>query len=243
MANRGVPVEAVPSGEKHVLDGALQMPDAEAMRILFDASSRAQQAHKSIEEFAVELSELDRASVAHTALRSLLCCGYVKHLVEESRARSHARNFHPPASPMRFDQDSCFVLTAAGVRFARAHLHRFGQASSRIEADLELGTLSAEVSAHSRVPQWNAGTRELWFRGALVKAFRARAPNQELILAAFEEERWPPHIDDPLPPLPSQETRRRLNDAISKLNRHQQSHLIRFRADGAGAGICWHRVG
>ena len=35
----------------------------------------------------------------------------------------------------------------------------------------------------------------------VVKQFRVPAGNQELILAAFEEMGWPPHIDDPLPPV------------------------------------------
>jgi hypothetical protein len=40
----------------------------------------------------------------------------------------------------------------------------------------------------------------------VVKEFKLPAPNQETILTAFQEEGWPPRIDDPLPPVPQAET-------------------------------------
>jgi hypothetical protein len=73
----------------------------------------------------------------------------------------------------------------------------------------------------------------------LVKQFRLPALNQELILAAFEEEAWPPHIDDPLPNALGQDPKQRLHDTIKRLNRHQVNRLIRFRSDGTGSGIIW----
>ncbi len=41
---------------------------------------------------------------------------------------------------------------------------------------------------------------ELWANGTLVKRLDIRATNQIAILAAFQEEGWPPRIDDPLHP-------------------------------------------
>jgi hypothetical protein len=70
---------------------------------------------------------------------------------------------------------------------------------------------------------------------------RIMAPeaNQETVLMAFEEDGWPPRIDDPLPPLPQLDPRRRLHDTIKALNRKQKSLLLRFMGDGSGEGIRW----
>lgn len=46
--------------------------------------------------------------------------------------------------------------------------------------------------------------------------------NQEMLLAAFQEEDRPCRIDDPLPPQPDQDARRRLSDTIKCLNRKQK---------------------
>jgi hypothetical protein len=82
----------------------------------------------------------------------------------------------------------------------------------------------------------------LRFRGKLVKQYSRPSPNQELILAAFQEEGWPPRVDDPLPPCDDQEPRQRLRDAIKNLNRGQHHGIIRFFGDGTGRGIRWCEV-
>jgi hypothetical protein len=56
---------------------------------------------------------------------------------------------------------------------------------------------------------------------------------------AFEEEHWPPRIDDPLPKNPELLPKRRLHDAIKSLNRNQKRSLIRFMGDGTGEGVRW----
>jgi hypothetical protein len=73
----------------------------------------------------------------------------------------------------------------------------------------------------------------------IVKEFKLPSPNQETVLMAFEEEGWPPRIDDPLSPLPQLDPRRRLHDTIKALNRKQKQDLIRFMGDGSGEGIRW----
>src|SRR5262249_44432444 len=52
----------------------------------------------------------------------------------------------------------------------------------------------------ARRPKWDADRRELWYGAVLCKRYRRPAPNQEKILAAFEEDGWPGRIDDPLDP-------------------------------------------
>ena len=74
---------------------------------------------------------------------------------------------------------------------------------------------------------------------ALVKQFRVPAVNQELILSAFEEEGWPPRVDDPLPRTGETDSKVRLRDAIKGLNRNQVQARVRFRGDGTGQSILW----
>ncbi len=82
----------------------------------------------------------------------------------------------------------------------------------------------------------------LCFNRRIVKRFKWRAVNQEMILSAFQEEGWPVRIDDPLAPSPEVAMKRRLSDTIKCLNRKQQSKLLHFRGDGTGQGILWEVV-
>jgi hypothetical protein len=91
----------------------------------------------------------------------------------------------------------------------------------------------------SLVPHWDRDRRELRWANQLVKQYRLPAPNQELILAAFEEEDWPLSIDDPLPHEPEQDPKQRLHDTIKSLNRHQLRRLLVFTGDGTGEGVRW----
>ena len=65
------------------------------------------------------------------------------------------------------------------------------------------------------------------------------SPNQEAVLAAFEEEGWPHRIDDPLRFQVELGPKYRLHYTIRRLNRSQQQRLIRFFGDGTGVGVCW----
>lgn len=79
---------------------------------------------------------------------------------------------------------------------------------------------------------------ELWVQGTLVKRLDIRATNQIQILSAFQEEDWPPRIDDPLRPNGA-DGKGRLRSAIHCLNGCQHPTLIHFFADGTGCGIRW----
>jgi hypothetical protein len=81
-------------------------------------------------------------------------------------------------------------------------------------------------------PRWDADRRELWYGETLCKRYAARAQRQTTILAAFEEEEWPAHIDDPLDP-------GLLAEVLANLNRGLPDAPIRFRGEGTGEGICW----
>lgn len=90
-------------------------------------------------------------------------------------------------------------------------------------------------------PRWDAKRRELRLARRLLKRFRVPAPNQEAILAAFQEEGWPNCIDDPLPPKGDLSPQRRLHDTIKALNRkhRQRPPLIRFLGNGTGKSVVW----
>jgi hypothetical protein len=87
-------------------------------------------------------------------------------------------------------------------------------------------------------PIWVKVRRELWLDGVLVKRFRQPAKNQETILAVFQEEGWPDHIDDPLTGGDGVDGQDRLHDAIRRLNQQRVS-LILFASDGLGKGVLW----
>jgi hypothetical protein len=91
-------------------------------------------------------------------------------------------------------------------------------------------------------PHWNAMRRELLVGGQVVKRFRVPAPNQEAVLAAFEEEGWPHRVYDPLPPEDEKDAKRRLHETIKRLNRHRLARIIRFHGDGTGEGVLWELV-
>jgi hypothetical protein len=89
----------------------------------------------------------------------------------------------------------------------------------------------------NRKPIWDESRRELRVGELVVKRFRQPAADQEIVLAAFEEEHWPPRIDDPLPPKAGQDSVRRLQNTVTNLNRAHRKHLIRFGGGGDGRSI------
>src|SRR5262245_57533324 len=90
-------------------------------------------------------------------------------------------------------------------------------------------------------PFWDAIRRELRLGKRVVKRFRQPARNQETILAAFQEDGWPPRIDNPLPRKGDTQAVDRLHEAVKKLNRAPR-RLIRFLSDGNGLGILWEVI-
>jgi hypothetical protein len=97
----------------------------------------------------------------------------------------------------------------------------------------------ARPTAARGVPRWDPLRRELLVDGQVVKRFRVPAPNQIAVLAAFEEEGWPPRVFGPLPPKEDQERKQRLRETIRALNHHQRPPMLRFSSDGTGQGILW----
>ncbi|OAI47465.1 hypothetical protein AYO44_09545 [Planctomycetaceae bacterium SCGC AG-212-F19] len=216
------PSPALPLGPSN---GATPPSFRLALQILARARAYAEQLHVDVWDFAVEIDVLRAAGIDNSDLRLLTCQGYIDHAEERTPLAKERRTF-ARAGPLILSSHTCFVLTAQGL----AQL----AANPPVPASLP--------ENNHATPHWDAQLRELRLAGQLVKRYRVPAPNQELILSAFEEEGWPNHIDDPLPPLRDVCPKRRLNDAIWCLNRNQNRRLIRFAGNGNGRGLRWGRV-
>jgi hypothetical protein len=197
----------------------------DALRLLWAAYHDALKVGSDPIEFAVELGDFLLLGITRSDLRRLVSQGHAQHLADITPARAPKRRLQRIAS-LHFTDLSSFMLTEAGVGLARK------RHSSRLAS-------IGRVKPTRRRPHWDGGARELWFGKTLVKRFRQAAPNQERILSAFQEENWPAHIDDPLPPREGLNAKRRLHDTVNHLNQHQQSPLLHFRGNGSGTGVCW----
>jgi hypothetical protein len=188
---------------------------------------------RDVWEFAVEIRQLRGLQLTESDFRWLICAGYLLQAREETQLEDPNRRFRPVPN-LAFSEQTCFVLTEKGVCFARDIVSCHELPEEHIGPSAQW----AHQPCSDR-PVWDGQRRELRVRGVLVKQFRSRAINQETILAAFEEEDWPPRIDDPLPPQPEQDAKRRLHDTIKCLNRVQTRKLIHFHGDGTGEGVLW----
>jgi hypothetical protein len=232
--------------------GCLPHSTQRALCQLLQASNYADDTSRNAWEFAVTIGELLRGGVTENELRWLVCRDYIEH-AEEVTSTGKERAFDHHVS-LRFCKRSAFVITAAGVAFSREFLKGFTQSEVRddveansYDATLQRTRLQSVENAHqisdgNAHPQWDRDRRELRLGGKIVKVFKLPSPMQEAILMAFEEEHWPPRIDDPLPGHPDYPPKRRLHDTIKSLNRNQKNCLIRFMGDGTGEGIRWELI-
>jgi hypothetical protein len=223
---------------ERVLDHQGQARLRPAVEMLRQARRYADDLKRGVWDFAVELDSLCAAGMTTSDVRWLTCHGYVEHALEISPAGDECRKFSPGGN-LRFMKQSCFVLTKTGAKFAD-FVGGNGQPHN-IASGPHWRTNGNGQSA-SPLPAWNAEHRELQVGELVVKRFRVPAPNQELILTSFQEEGWPDHIDDPLPPAADIDPKRRLHSAINSLNRNQKTPLIRFHGDGNGNGVYWELI-
>jgi hypothetical protein len=212
------------------------------LRLLWDAHRYAQELDCNIWEFAVELPFLEDAGLTINQLRWLVHKGLAEHGREITGADDRSRKFQC-GGPLIAHRRSCLVLTPKGVAEVTKMLQVDAQPSVRDDEVLSAGANGAhaklEVQAFCGNPHWDRERQELRLGDTLVKRFKLPSPNQETVLMAFEEDRWPPRIDDPLPPSPEIDSKKRLHDTIKSLNRHQKHGRIRFMGDGRGMGVRW----
>jgi hypothetical protein len=207
---------------------------AESLALLLEAHDNARSADRPVWDFAVELSFLLATSLSPSTLRWLVCRGYLAQGVEVTKPKAAHRAFRRIEN-LSLDDHSCFVLTEAGVEYAREGCGgppRNGAAASP-------GPGAAEPGSEMPKPTWDAERRELRVGGELVKRFTQPAENQETILSAFEEEGWPWHIDDPLPQVLGQDPKERLHKTVNNLNRGQHGPRVHFGRCQNGQGVTW----
>jgi hypothetical protein len=206
---------------------------------LLEALDYAQQTSGDLWEFAVEIQSLHESGLSYNDLRLLVRKNWVEHAREVTVIGQNGRQFQPTGD-LTFRRRSCFVLTAEGVVAARKAAGPRAAVEPVSEGN---GCARDSHACPCDAPQWDAEKRVLSWSGCVVKRFKWHALNQERVLAAFEEERWPGRIDDPLPPEPEQDPKRRLSDTIKCLNRKQIHELLHFRGDGTGEGVIWEYIG
>jgi len=182
-------------------------------------------------QFAVEITRLTTLGLTASDLRWLVEKGYVIHASEVTQPDDLVRKF-APARNTAFAKETCCLLTNSGLLFAGVadtspRLLRFADRAA---------VMQPEAAAR---PRWDGRDRILYLGELCVKRYGRSSPNQESILAAFEEEGWPRHIDDPLSPSGEIVPKSRLHDTIKWLNRRQENRLLNFLGDGSGEGVYW----
>ena len=209
-----------------------------ALRLLYEAHCFAEQHDGSAWDFAEEITSLRQLGMMNSDLRWLVCIGHVEHGHEITKIGEEHRKFQSDKG-LHFSKDTCFVLTDLGASHVRGFL--IEPAQDQVQ-QIEAGLAAAIDSYDPLKPSWNRDLQELRLGNTIVKRFKVPAPNQEMILAVFHEEKWPAYIDDPLPPHPDFDPKRRLRDTINSLNRNQKNKLIHFRGNGSGDGVRWEFV-
>ena len=209
----------------------------DGLALLLEGHQISCQLNRDPWDMAVELSELQRGGLSRNALRWLLCENYVQHATELDAQVEDGRTFlfDSSAETLRFTDESCFILTTEGISF----VSRILENSGCMEEASPATTAPSEALTVLTTPKWDCLRQELRLGDVVVKRFKVRAPNQERVLSAFEEEGWPPCIDDPLPRSADLDPKRRLHETINSLNRSQKHRLIRFMGNGKGEGVAW----
>jgi hypothetical protein len=215
-----------------------------ALILLLDAATFAQDAGSDLWDFSVEISALRDLGLTNTECRWIVANELASHACEMTHLDADRRTFQPCGN-LSFTERTCFVITPRGTAQVQAVLRAGVRPSDEQRAPVTVQTVLAPriIPTNGEVkpdlPSWDPDRQQLRVGGRIVKEFKVPAANQEAILAAFQEEGWVPRIDDPLPPNPNQDSKRRLHDTINSLNRHQKHSLLRFLGDGKGEGVRW----
>src|SRR5262245_33462777 len=177
-------------------------------------------------EYALELSTLLALGGTETALRQLISSGAIEAAIEIARPAAGAPRFRRLRS-LILPSDTCFIRAP----------------TTREQVLIAAGSLVDEPVASSPTsvrPCWDHRARILTVSGRIAKQLRRPAASQVTILNVFEESGWPRAIDDPLPPRPDMDAKRRLHDTVTNLNRGLA--LIRFHGNGDGQSVYWNCI-
>jgi hypothetical protein len=206
---------------------------------LLEAACYAQDLGNSEWEFSVDCGLLSSAGLTMNDILWLLARGHLEYARSDADLVTQRKlACHKSAQPA-LATSSRFVLTTTGIDLALLVC----QASpSCTKNDRSPITHLDSDEGSLVVPRWDCESRALWFGNAVIKEFKVPAGNQEAVLNAFEEDGWPPFIDDPLPPRTGIDSKRRLHDTIIRLNRSHRHDFVRFHGNGNGLAAHWERV-
>lgn len=238
------PADREPRPNGHIDNGEsltnIRRRALEALRLLAEAHRYACELDRGVWDFALEMDILVSAGCTLSELRWLVCKGYVAHAAEITEPSDVTRTFRRVhTTGLKFGRRTCFVLTEAGMAFAAALIDCPSLFSHPHAAESQSQDSKAVALTDAVGPRWDRDRQELRVGSVVVKQYKVPAANQERVLAAFEEEGWPVHVDDPLPPSGELDPKRRLHDTINSLNRNHKVSLIRFFGDGSGEGVRW----
>ena len=214
-----------------------------ALLLLLDAAECARDAGTDLWQFSVEISVLRQMGLTKNDCRWLIAQGFAQHACERTTHKTDRRTFQPYPN-LALPKGTCLVIAESGAAYAKAQLASEAKLAA-IRFVLEKNSdpdLSPGSGSLSSFPTWDSDRQQLRVGRIVVKEFKVPAANQQAVLAAFQEESWTPRIDDPLPPSPNQDSKRRLHSTINCLNRNQKRPLIRFLGDGSGEGVRWEFI-
>jgi hypothetical protein len=175
-------------------------------------------------QFAIELEYLLAHGGTVTTVRQLQCEGLIAAALEVSTGNSAQRQFRQLKN-LSLPPKVCLIFLA--------------ELRDRAEAALQPGSSAINATRlRIDVPHWDRRSRVLRVGDKVAKHLNRPAKSQVIILDAFEEEGWPQSIYDPLPPAAGIATKRRLHNAINRLN-NGLLPVIRFHGNGDGQAICW----
>src|SRR5436853_7395037 len=90
-----------------------------ALRLLLQAHNYKRELNRDAWDFAVEVASLRAAGLTSNDIRWLLYQDYVTQAAEVTSPLDERRTFRP-AGKLSLIEDSCFILTATGLDFAKS---------------------------------------------------------------------------------------------------------------------------
>jgi hypothetical protein len=204
-----------------------------ALALLLEGHSLAQDVRAAPWEFAVDLTTLTAAGGTPNVLRWLLRRGYVELAVVPSRV-APPKHHKRPATDTVFPSGSCFFLTGTGVAVACA---------SGVPQTARLVVPAdgpGRVPKATALPVWDEIQGRLLFLGQIVKRFHHAASNQRTVLRALNNRGWLECVSDPLPrPANGVNVKQRLHDTIKNLNRGHEFVCLHFYGADGGRAVGW----
>lgn len=212
----------------------------DSLSALLRAFEYAQSTRRPAWDFAVDVEQLRATGLSDCDMRWLVCKGFVQHALEKSRPAGMQRTIDEEPI-LRLSECSSFVLTQRGMLLTKRLLGRVAAPPTDLDDGI-VATAKKLVVCGDRIPIWDRQRRELRMGRTVIKRYCVPAENQVKILSAFQEEAWPSHIDDPLPPAAEIDPKRRLHSTIQCLNRNHLAPLVHFHGDGTGCGVRWELI-